>query len=121
MSFLEGVLWLTLNIYHEARSEPRIGQLAVAHVTLNRAIQRHESVEEVVTAPYQFSWTFQKNSYMPTESGALLTCLESALTAMVSSDFTNGATYYHRQDINPAWAENKTYVAQYGAHKFYRN
>ncbi|RUM39365.1 MAG: hypothetical protein DSY57_01330 [Desulfobulbus sp.] len=40
---------------------------------------------------------------------------------MVSSDFTNGATYYHRQDINPAWAENKTYLAQYGAHKFYRN
>ncbi len=121
MSFLEGLLWLTLNIYHEARSEPKIGQLAVAHVTLNRAAQLHESVAEVVTAPYQFSWTLQKNSYMPTETDALLTCLDSALTAMVQPDFTNGATYYHRQDVNPAWAQSKTYVARYGAHKFYRN
>jgi len=121
MSFLEGLLWLTLNIYHEARSEPRIGQLAVAHVTLNRALKLHESVEEVVTAPYQFSWTFQKKSYMPTESDALVDCLQSAFTAMTSSDFTDGATFYHQQDISPPWAENMTYVAQYGTHKFYRN
>ena len=121
MSFLEGLLWLTLNIYHEARSEPRIGQLAVAHVTLNRALKLHESVEEVVTAPYQFSWTFQKKSYLPTESDALVDCLQSALTAMTSSDFTDGATFYHQQDISPPWAENMTYVAQYGTHKFYRN
>ena len=121
MSFLEGLLWLTLNVYHEARSEPRIGQLAVAHVTLNRALQKHESVEEVVMAPYQFSWTFQKESYLPTESGALMNCLESALQAMLSPDFTKGATYYHRQDIHPAWAGEMTYVAQYGVHKFYRN
>ena len=121
MSFLEGLLWLTLNIYHEARSEPQIGQLAVAHVTLNRAAQAHESVEEVVMAPYQFSWTMDKDNYLPTESDALVDCLQSALKAMVSSDFTNGATYYHRQDITPSWANHYTYVAQYGAHKFYRN
>ena len=121
MSFLEGLLWLTLNVYHEARSEPQIGQLAVAHVTLNRALQHHESVEEVVMAPYQFSWTFQKQSYLPTESTALISCLESALKAMVGPDFTHGATYYHRQDVHPAWAEEMNYVAQYGAHKFYRN
>lgn len=121
MSFLEGLLWLTLNIYHEARSEPQIGQLAVAHVTLNRALQSHESVEEIVTAPYQFSWTFQKDSYLPTESDALVDCFHSALKAMISSDFTEGATFYHQKDIHPYWAKNMTYVAQYGTHKFYRN
>ena len=121
MSFLEGVLWLTLNIYHEARSEPQIGQLAVAHVTLNRAVQTNESVEQVVNAPYQFSWTLQKNSYMPTESGALVDCLHTALIAMTSSDFTDGATFYHRNDVHPTWAGDMTYVAQYGVHKFYRN
>ena len=121
MSFLEGLLWLTLNIYHEARSEPRIGQLAVAHVTLNRAARTNESVEQVVTAPYQFSWTFQKQSYLPTESDAFMNCLHSALQAMTSSDFTQGATYYHRKDVKPRWAEDMTYVAQYGVHKFYRN
>ena len=37
MTLLEGLLWLTLNVYHEARSEPLVGQVAVAFVTLNRA------------------------------------------------------------------------------------
>jgi len=121
MSFLEGLLWLTLNIYHEARSEPKIGQLAVAHVTLNRATQAHESVEEIVNAPYQFSWTLEKNSYLPTESGALLDCLQSALQAMTSPDFTNGATFYHRIDVHPDWVTGKTFIGQYGVHKFYRD
>ena len=41
MTLLEGLLWLTLNVYHEARSEPLIGQMAVALVTLNRANEKH--------------------------------------------------------------------------------
>ena len=121
MSFLEGLLWLTLNVYHEARSEPQVGQLAVAHVTLNRATQKMKSVEQVVTAPHQFSWTFQKSSYLPTEPGAFIGCLQTAMKAMTSSDFTGGATFYHRNDVQPKWAGNMTYVAQYGVHKFYRN
>lgn len=121
MSFLEGLLWLTLNIYHEARSEPEIGQLAVAHVTLNRATAKHRSVEKIVNEPYQFSWTFQKDTYVPTEPNALLKSLQSALHAMISKDFTGGATFYHRYDIEPHWTAEKTYVAQYGEHKFYRN
>ena len=120
MSFIEGVLWLTLNIYHEARSEPQIGKLAVAHVTLNRALEKNQSVEEVVTAPYQFSWTFTKNSYLPREPEAFKECFRTAIKAMISPDFTNGATYYHRKDIHPAWADSLTYVAQWGDHKFYR-
>ena len=121
MSFLEGLLWLTLNVYHEARSEPQLGQLAVAHVTLNRATQKNKSIEQVVTAPYQFSWTFQKSSYLPTEPGAFIDCLQTAMKAMTSSDFTGGATFYHRKDVHPKWAGAMTYVAQYGVHKFYRN
>jgi N-acetylmuramoyl-L-alanine amidase len=121
MSFLEGLLWLTLNVYHEARSEPTVGQLAVAHVTLNRAAEKQESIEKVVTAPYQFSWTFQKESIVPTESDALWQSMRSALQAMTGPDFTNGATYYHRFDIAPEWSVEKVYVARFGDHLFYRN
>lgn len=121
IGFLEGLLWLTLNVYHEARGEEKIGQLAVAHVTLNRAMQRKQSLEEVVIAPYQFSWTFQKNTYVPTEPKAFLECMKSALYAMTSDDFTKGATYYHRQDVHPIWSGDMTYIAQYGKHKFYRD
>lgn len=120
MGFLEGLLWLTLNVYHEARGETKTGQLAVAHVTLNRALERQQSLEEVVIAPYQFSWTLQKNSYVPTEPDAFVECMKSALYAMGTDDFTGGATYYHRQDIHPPWSEDMTYIAQYGKHKFYK-
>jgi len=121
MSFLEGLLWLTLNVYHEARSEPQIGQLAVAHVTLNRASQSKKTVEQVVTAPHQFSWTFLQKSYYPTETDAFIGCLQTAMKAMTTSDFTKGATFYHRKDVHPKWASHKTYVARYGTHLFYRN
>ncbi|MCW5198850.1 cell wall hydrolase [Desulfobulbus sp. F4] len=121
MSFLEGLLWLTLNIYHEARSEPRIGQLAVAHVTLNRASQSNQSLEEVITAPKQFSWTFLQKSYVPDEPEIFMGCMQTAMKAMTSKDFTRGATFYHRHDVRPKWAASKNYVAQYGDHLFYRN
>ncbi len=121
MSFLEGLLWLTLNVYHEARSEPDIARQAVAHVTLNRAIQQHTTLEEVVTSPYQFSWVQKKRSYLPTEPDAFLTCLHSSLVALTSDDFTKGATHYHRYDLHPGWADQLNYVARYGTHKFYRN
>ena len=121
MGFLEGLLWLTLNIYHEARSEPAVGQLAVAHVTMNRAVQKHQSLEEVVRAPYQFSWTVHKENYMPTEPRAFGDCLKTALYALTSEDFTNGATFYHREDISPDWSGELNYIAQYGVHKFYKN
>ena len=48
MTVLEGLLWLTLNVYHEARSEPQIGQVAVVHVTLNRAEELNRSIKEIV-------------------------------------------------------------------------
>jgi len=120
MSFLEALLWLTLNIYHEARSEPEIGQLAVAHVTLNRAIEKQQSLAEVVNAPYQFSWTFQKRTYLPTEFGALQKSASVALKALTTPDFTKGATYYHRIDVHPHWADEMIFIARYGSHKFYK-
>jgi len=121
MSFLEGLLWLTLNIYHEARSEPQIGQLAVAYVTLNRAERKNQSIRQVVTAPHQFSWTSQKKSYFPNDQKAFMDCLQVAWISMVTPDSTSGATFYHRYDIHPGWDKSMTFVGQYGAHWFYKD
>jgi N-acetylmuramoyl-L-alanine amidase len=121
MGFLESLLWLTLNVYHEARGEPEIGQLAVAHVTLNRAIEERKSIADVVRAPYQFSWTFQKKSYVPLEMNPLQESLRVALKAMTTPDFTSGSTFYHRVDVDPKWAVGKSFIAKYGSHKFYRH
>lgn len=121
VSFLEGLLWLTLNVYHEARGEKEIGQMAVAHVTLNRAMEDGKSIAAVVREPYQFSWTLLKKSYVPLELQPLQKSLNVALKAMTSRDFTGGATYFHRYDIRPDWAATKTFTARYGAHRFYRD
>ncbi len=120
MSLLEGLLWLTLNVYHEARSEPQAGQVAVAHVTLNRAQERNLPIREVVTQPYQFSWTMQKDSYIPEDTRAFLQCLQSVYIALQTGDITQGATHYHLDSIDPYWASEYTYVSQIGSHKFYK-
>ncbi len=121
MTLLEGLLWLTLNVYHEARSEPEVGQMAVALVTLNRASQQHRPVKDIVQDPYQFSWTFQKDSYLPENPKAFLECLESVYLALKNEDFTDGATHYHLDSIKPPyWASEFTYIDQYGSHKFYK-
>lgn len=57
MKLIEGLLWLAINIHNEAHHEPLKAKIAVAHVTLNRA-KKLENVHEVVTKPYQFSWTW---------------------------------------------------------------
>lgn len=120
MSFLEGLLWLTLNVYHEARGEPEIGKLAVAHVTLNRANQKHQSLGEIVNAPYQFSWTQDTNSFFPHNPEAFFDCAAVSLKALTTPDFTNGATFYHHVDVAPAWAQNMKFLKTYGAHRFYK-
>ncbi len=121
IGFVESLLWLSLNVYHESRSEPDIGQLAVAHVTLNRAIEEKKSLANVIMAPNQFSWTFLKKSYVPLETNALEHSVNLALKAMVTPDFTLGSTYYHSVNVSPGWASDKIFTGRYGSHKFYRD
>ena len=120
MTVLQGLLWLTLNVYYEARSEPMAGKVAIVHVTLNRAKEQHMPIKDVVTQPYQFSWTFQKHSYIPHDTKAFLQCLESVYIALQTADTTQGATHYHADNVNPAWAAKYTYIEQIGSHKFYK-
>ena len=121
MDLLSAIMWLTLNIYHEARSDDQIGQIAVAHVTLNRVHNRRQTMKAVVLDPKQFSWTHQKKSWTPQNLEALAECFESAVIALDGYDFTQGATHYHRVDVHPKWAKKMTYIGQFGSHKFYRD
>lgn len=120
MTLLEGLLWLTLNVYHEARSEPQVGQIAVALVTLNRANESHLPIRDVVNQPYQFSWTNDEPTLLPDDPSAFLRCMYSAYLALQTNDFTDGATHYHLDKIKPYWSSDFTYLNQYGSHKFYK-
>ncbi len=122
MSLLEALFWLTLNVYHEARSEPEVGQIAIVHVTLNRARQQQLPIKDIVIEPHQFSWTLQKNknSYIPHDTKAFIECLHTVYIALQIPDITQGATHYHLDSIKPYWTKDYIFVGQFGSHKFYK-
>lgn len=125
MDLMEGILWLALNIYFEARNQPVKGQYAIAHVTLNRAAQDNKSIKEVVLEPGQFSWVKNKHRNMRAskiyvgEKDAFSKAVQVALSAYVTPDPTNGATHYHASYVRPKWASKLKRKTKIGQHIFY--
>ena len=117
------LLCLALNVYHESRGEPRSGQLAVAHVTLNRAKASDEHVCVTVYKPAQFSWTLSKAklTFVPRDNDKVWSnCLSIARHAKRSKDTTGGATFFHTTTVDPYWAASVQKVAHIGNHIFYK-
>jgi spore germination cell wall hydrolase CwlJ-like protein len=124
---------LAENIYHEARSEPVSGQIAVAMVTLNRVVdgrfpedicgvvkQKTKNSENGKTV-CQFSWycmpvRLNKNSEYYQE--ALKHALHVYANYEVLDDITGGSLYYHADYVRPGWNLLKTVVI--GRHIFYK-
>lgn len=119
MDIFSALLWLTLNIYHEARGEDQIAQIAVGHVTLNRAKRTDSMVKTEVLKPYQFSWVHTM-PWEPREAEALLQSFQSAIIAYNGFDFTGGSTHYHTKKVKPYWSKKMSLVMQVGNHKFYK-
>lgn len=121
---------LALNIYHEARSEPRKGQQAVAAVTINRVASPAfpNSICKVVKQggkkrnKCQFSWWCDKYSDKPRESSAWQHALELSRRTLAGeiSDPTGGALYYHAKRVKPRWARTFTRTEKIGQHLFYK-
>jgi len=116
---------LAMNVYYEARGEQPEGQLAVAHVTLNRLrdIRFPKTVCEVVYQPGAFSWTADplNNASDVHEEQAwhlALVVSQMALTGL-TEDPTKGAVDFHATSIHPWWVADKEFIWQMGHHKFY--
>ncbi|MBI1394192.1 MAG: cell wall hydrolase [Alphaproteobacteria bacterium] len=117
-------------IYYEARSESRIGRMAVADVVLNRVENSlyPNSICGVVyqgserTTGCQFSFTCDGSMDRPLndrlwrESELIATAVLSGMRLPV----TRNATHYHANYVDPYWAEKLTPTAVIGTHKFYR-
>lgn len=133
-AFAVSVACLAMNVYHEARGQPLEGQVAVAHVTLNRA--RHTGLTpcQVVIQPKQFSWVNDGKMYYDGKSWKVDPSLwprnkkawdEAKLVARavmlnVVKDPTHGALYYHAEKVHPKWAKKMQFVTKIGSHLFYR-
>lgn len=126
------LLCLTLNVYHEAGSEPQKGKSAVAHVTLNRAKNKKEKICKVVYEKDQFSWTKTRANLrksktrgeyaINSQSEAWQSSLYAAKEAMnnLSVDPTNGAEFFHASYVKPKWSKKLEKTAKIGNHVFYR-
>ena len=126
MPFIESIFWLALNLYHECRGEPLAGQIAVAHVVMNRAEKRGKSLREIVLQPYQFSWANGGARPKITEYEALCECFEAAVQALgerLEGKSFSHADHYHEKSMSPSpsWTKDMAKVATVGNHIFYRS
>ena len=126
---------LALNIYHEARGEVEEGQIAVAHVTMNRVEHSYfpDTVCDVVhQARYdrrgnpirhqcQFSWYCDGRSDRVRDEEAWQTAREIAFQVMTGEieDVSNGATFYHATWVDPHWTRHMEVSKVIGIHIFY--
>jgi len=102
------LLCLAMAIYHEARSEPLLGQQAVAHVVLNRSrsgIYPNDVCAVLVQdAQFPFAWDPPRNV------GAWERAVRVAEHALSGHSFdpTRGALHYNRVDVEVSWSEGMT-------------
>jgi N-acetylmuramoyl-L-alanine amidase len=131
----EALTCMALNIYHEARNESTIGQLAVAQVVMNRVeddrfpndvcavIKQGEYKNGVpVKDRCQFSWYCDGLSDEPRNKKAYAVSYENAKAVMAGHyyDVFEGATHYHATYVLPKWAHHHTLLFTIDQHIFYR-
>tara|TARA_A100001515_G_scaffold51860_2_gene40917 strand:+ start:217 stop:636 length:420 start_codon:yes stop_codon:yes gene_type:complete len=136
--FEAAIMCLALNIYHEARDQPFIGQVAVAQVVMNR-VRDDRYPDDVCGVVYQgptyswkpnfpvrnrcqFSWYCDgKSDKTPdTEAFEIAKMIAVGVYNGNLGDFVEGATHYHATYVLPEWAETKYKTVQIGEHVFYR-
>jgi spore germination cell wall hydrolase CwlJ-like protein len=122
-------------IYHEARGESDVGQLAVANVIVNRA-RSGKFPSTLCGVIYQnankgrhrcqFTFACDGRSDAPGERRAWVRSAQLAETVYV--EFATGeavgaipssALYYHTTAVRPNWADTFSAVGQIGSHIFY--
>lgn len=111
------------NIYYEAQGEEPIGQIAIAYVTLNRAIEANtHNICKVVYKKHQFAWTRnKKRKLIPKEELTWLRWVaKMAIRTHASLDITEGSTYFVTCDSRYVWMQGLEKVKQIGSHCFYR-
>ncbi len=115
-------LCLALAIYFEARNQPIQGQLAVAHVVLNRVADKRwpNNVCDVVYQHKQFSFFSDGKSDRPTDDKAWRKSRALATVATLTADTTGGATHYHADYVAPVWGLCLRPERIIGQHVFFR-
>ena len=128
---------LSRNIYFESLNQSVMGQMAVAHVTLNRVKldrypdticgvitdSRKDKNGEVRRNKCQFSWYCDGKDDTP-KNMALWKDAQTVASVSIQifytyGDVTGGATHYHASYVSPSWSKTMERVARVDDHIFY--
>lgn len=120
-------LCMAFALFHEARGEPREGQILAGLVTKNRVgLSGWENVCDVVFAPSQYSFTLE-HPYIdmsdPVERQSFREALDLSrdLTMGAIPDISRNAThYYNPAKVTPHWEPAFQEVAFVQGHRFMR-
>ena len=111
-------------IVYEARGEPTKGQIAVAHVILNRKQDPRwpSRIIDVIHQPHQFSYLKDKHKQKPPSQGDWKRAANIAHAVITGAEYNpvGDATHYHATRVKPKWARKLQPVAKIGNHVFYR-
>jgi spore germination cell wall hydrolase CwlJ-like protein len=130
---IEDVLIAARTVWGEARGEPYLGKLAVAHVLLNRwrvttgQFARDDTLATACLRHRQFSaWNagdpnFTKLFDAGLDDASFRASLRAVIEALDTPDMTHGARHYHTRAVTPAWASGHTPSYQTGNHLFYND
>ena len=131
---------LAQNIYFEAGNQSQAGRLAVGLVTLNR-VEMAQYPDNVCDVVYQgptytnwkgnqvpvrhkcqFSWYCDGKSDEPVDSKTYMETLFLADMILRGDvyDFTDGATHYHNDTVDPYWNEHLVLMLTIDNHIFYK-
>jgi len=130
------LLCLALNVYHEARNQPTVGQIAVAQVVMNR-VKDYRYPDEVcdvvrqgihkpnghpIKHRCQFSWYCDGQSDLMRDEQAAVKANKIAKYVILgqAEGMLDGATHYHTDQVFPTWANEKTFIVKINDHIFYR-
>ena len=118
---------LALNIYFESRGESKLGQTAVAWVTLNRthSTDYPKTICDVVWEKDQFSWTNDGKSDKPKDKVAWIEAMNIAESVMLNynkyEDPTDGSIMFHSTKVDPKWNQDYSRTSRIDNHIFYKD
>lgn len=120
----EQVYCMAENIYHEARGEGALGQVAVAQVTLNRVDSPRypNTICDVVYDPWQFSWTLDRSEVRDYAAWCWsIWFAAGTMTGHITNNPVGDAThYYNPAKASPEWGYKIEEIAWVGNHRFMR-
>jgi len=135
----EEIECLATNLYHEARNESKIGQMAVNFVVFNRVrsenfpnticevtlqAKSYKSNGEPTLNSCQFSWYCDGRADEINNVKKYNEIHQLSQTMFYNAnrlnDVTEGALYYHADYVNPKWSKIFEKVVQIDTHIFYK-